>query len=100
MTKSSEFNGQILSGYGLGFYTDYVFTHSPRIFAYNAIIFGVDSPENNNVLAIGKGNVKINNKTVGVNAPYKSNISAPVVKIIRSLYYNKKIAIFFQMVIK
>ena len=88
--ESSDFNGQILSGYGLGFYTDSLFTYSPGVFAYSAIIFGVDSPENNKVLAIGKGNIKINNKTVGVKASYKNNISAPAAKIILSLHYNKK----------
>ena len=39
--KSSDFNGQDLSGYGSAFYTDYVFPHSDGNFGYNAITFGV-----------------------------------------------------------
>ena len=97
--ESSDFNEQILSGYGLGFYTDYVFRYSPGVFAYNAIIFGVDNPENRNVLAIGKGNVKINNKMAGVKTSNKNNISAPAAKIVLSLHYNKKNS-YIYMVIK
>ena len=41
-------------------------------------------------MAIGKGNVRINNKTVGVKASYKNNICAPTAKIIPSLHYNGK----------
>ena len=93
--KSNYFNFQTLSGYGIGFYTDYVFTYSPGIFAYNAIIFGVDSLENNNVLAIGKGNVKINNKTVGIKAPYIINISATARKIMLRVHYNKESSYIF-----
>ena len=45
ITKShSDFNGQILSGYGIGFYTDYKFKQqNNNSFAYNAVIFGVDA---------------------------------------------------------
>ena len=57
--RHSGFNGQGLRGNRLCFYTDYVFTYPSQGFAYNAIIFGTDSPENDNMLAIGKGNVKL-----------------------------------------
>ena len=93
--KNNDFNFQTLSGYDIGFYTDYVFTYSPGAFAYNAIVFGVDSQENNNVLAIGRGNVKIYNKTVGVKASYKNNITATASKIILSLHYNKENSYIF-----
>ena len=92
--KNNDFNFQTLSGYGIGFYTDYIFTYSPGVFAYNAIVFGVDSQENNNVLAIGKGSVKINSKTVGVKASYKNNISATASKIILNLHYKENSYIF------
>ena len=62
--KNNDFNLQILSCYGIGFHADYVFTYSPGIFAYKRIVFGVDSQENNDILATGKGNVKVNNKTM------------------------------------
>ena len=39
--KHSDFNGQGLSGYGICFYADYVFTYSGT-YADNAIIFAVD----------------------------------------------------------
>ena len=93
--KNNDFNFQTLSGYGIGFYTAYVFTYSPRDFAYHSIVFGVDSQENNNEWAIRKGNVKINNKTVGVKASYKNNISAAASKIILSLHYNKENSFIF-----
>ena len=35
--KNSNFDGQDLSGYGIAFYTDYVFTYSKGNFRYNAI---------------------------------------------------------------
>ena len=35
--KNSDFDGQDLSGYGIAFYTDYVFTYSKGNFGYNAI---------------------------------------------------------------
>ena len=69
--KNNDFNFETLNSHSIGFYTDYVFTYSPGVFAYNAIVFGVDSQGNNNVVAIGKGNVNINNETVGVKASYK-----------------------------
>ena len=70
-----------MSGYGLAFYTDYVFKHgSDNSFAYNAIVFGADSQEDNNMLVIGQGNIKV---------PYKSNISATKVKNVLSIHYNK-----------
>ena len=89
--KSIDFNGQCLSGYGIAFYTDYVSTYSKGNFGYNAIVFGVDSPENDNMLALVKGNVKSINKTINVTAPFdKSNISTTKTKIVLSLHYNKQ----------
>ena len=79
-----------MSGCGIAFYTDYVFTHSPGNFGCNAIVFGADSQENNNVLAIAKGNVKIKNKTVNVKASYANNVSAPGIKMVLSLHYNRQ----------
>ena len=40
--KHSDFNGQTLSGYGICFYTDYVFNFSPGTFTYNTIISDAD----------------------------------------------------------
>ena len=68
--KHSDFNGQTLSGYGICFYTDYIFNFLPGTFVYNAIIFGADNPELDYKIAIGRGNVKLNNKTTSVSAPY------------------------------
>ena len=85
--KSSDFNGQELSGYGIAFYTDYVFTYSKSTFGYNAIVFNVDSQEDNNV--------KFNNKTINVKAPYKTNISTTGTKIVLSLHYNKQNSYIF-----
>ena len=43
------------------------------------------------MLALGKGNVKFNNKTINVTAPYdKTNISTTKTKIVLSLHYNKQ----------
>ena len=68
--KHSDLNGQTLSGYGICFYTDYVFNFSPGSFAYNTITFGADNPGHDNKIAIGQGNVKFNNKTTSVSASY------------------------------
>ena len=43
------------------------------------------------MLALEKGNVKFNNKTINVTAPYnKNNISTTKNKIVLSLHYNKQ----------
>ena len=87
--KHSDFNGQTLSGYGICFYTDYVFNFPPGIFAYNAIIFGADNPGHDNKISIGKGNVKFNNKTTSVSASYgKTNISRTKNAVVLSIHYN------------
>ena len=68
-----------------------MFTHSSGNFGYNAIIFGVNSPKNDNMLALGIGNIKCNNKTINVTAPYsRTNISATRTKTALSLDYNKQ----------
>ena len=92
--KSSDFNGQGLSGYGIAFYTDYVFTYPKGNVGYNTIAFGVDSQENY-MLALGKRNVKFNNKTINVKAPYKSNINSTKTKIVLSIHYNKQNSYIF-----
>ena len=75
----------------LVFYTDYVFKHSlDNSFADNTIAFGVDSQEDDGMLAIGQGNITFNNKTVNVKASYRRNISATEVKNVLSIHYNKK----------
>ena len=95
--KHSDFNGQGLSGYGLCFYTDYVFTNPSQSFAYNAIVFGVDSQENDNMLVIGKGNVKFNNKTINVSASYGKTNSKIKDRLVLSLHYNGKSRHIFAM---
>ena len=47
------------------------------------------------MLALGKGSVKFNNKTINVNAPYETNISAIKTKIVLSLHYNKQNSYIF-----
>ena len=92
--KHNDFNGQTLSGYGICFYTDYVFNFSPGTLAYHAIIFDADNPGH-------EGNVKFNNKTTSVSASYgKTNISRTKNALVLSIHYNRKIAIFLQMVKK
>ena len=86
--KNTDFNGQILSGYGVAFYTDYVFKHG-NSFACNTV-FGVDSAKDGNMLAIGQGNIKFDNKTINVKAPYKSNIRATKTKLALNMHYNKQ----------
>ena len=89
--KHSDFNGQGLSGHGICSYTDNVFTTSSGSYAYNTIVFGADSPENDDMLAIGKGNVKFNNKTINVSASYgKTNISKVKYRVVLRLHYNEK----------
>ena len=90
--KITDFNGQGLSGYGLCFYTDYVFKYNlDNNFAYSTIVFGADSPESDNMLAIGQGNVKFNNKTINVSASYgKTNISRVKHSVVLSIHYNGK----------
>ena len=88
--KHTDFNGQGLSGDGIAFYTDYVFKHSDGSFADNTIVFGADSQKDDNMLARGQGNIKFNNKTVGIKVPYKTNVSATETKIVLSLHYNKQ----------
>ena len=94
--KNSDFNGQGLSGYGICFYTDYVFTYTKGNFGYNTIIFGSDSPKNNNMLTIGKRNIKFNNKTINVSAFYgRTNISKVKDRVVLNLhYYGKNSHIF------
>ena len=68
-----------------------VFTFSNGTYAYNAIIFSVDNPEHNNIVAIGKGNVKYNNQANAVSAPYgKTNISRIKDSAVLSIQYNRK----------
>ena len=47
------------------------------------------------MLALEKGSVKFNNKTINVNAPYETNISATKTKIVLSLHYNKQNSYIF-----
>ena len=63
-------------------------------------MFGVDSQENDNMLPLGKYNIKFNNKTVNVKAPYKTNIGATKSRIVLSLHIMDKTAIFLLMVEK
>ena len=72
--KHTDFNCQTLSGYGVAFYTDYVFKHG-NSFADNTVVFGVDSEKDGNMLVIGQDNIKFDNKTINVKLPYKSNIN-------------------------
>ena len=87
--KHSDFNGQTLSGYGICFYTDYVFYFLPVTFAYNTIISDADNPGRENKIAIGRGNKKINNKTTSVSASYgQKNISRTKNSLVLSIHYN------------
>ena len=92
VTKNySDFNGQTLSGYGICFYTDYICNFSPGTFAYNAIIFGADNPGHDKKIVIGQGNLKFNNKTTSVSAPYgKTNISRTKSALVLSIHYNSR----------
>ena len=81
------------NGYGLTFCSKNVFKHSDGSFGNNAIIFGVNGPEN--VLVLGKGSVKINNKTVNATKMYETNISAAKVKRVLCLHYNKQNSYIF-----
>ena len=48
------------------------------------------------MLALGKGNVKFNNKTINVTPPYnKTNISTTKTKIVLSLHHNKQNSYIF-----
>ena len=42
------------------------------------------------MLALGKGNIKFNNRTVNIKAPYKTNICVTETKIVLNLHYNKQ----------
>ena len=88
---NTDFNGQVLSGYGFAFYTDYEFKHTDNSFPYNAVAFGVDSQKDDNILAIGQGNIKFNKEIINVFASYgKTNISKTKNSVVLSLHYNGK----------
>ena len=87
-TKNSDVNTYVYNGYGLPFYTGDFFIHPQGGIAYNVIVFGADKPEN--VLVLGKGSAKINNKTVDAVKIYTPNISTTVSKRVLSLHYNKQ----------
>ena len=61
MTKNSDMDKYKYSGYGLGFDSKGVYSHSRDIFGNNAVIFGMDasgsihaSNRDNNILVLGK----------------------------------------------
>ena len=93
ITKSSNINKYVYNVYGLAFYSKNVFKYSDGSFRNNAIIFGVNGSEN--VLVLGKGIVKINNKTVNATKTYETNISGTKVKRVLCLHYNKQNSYIF-----
>ena len=93
ITKSSNINKYVYNVYGLAFYSKNVFKYSDGSFRNNAIIFGVNGSEN--VLVLGKGIVKINNKTVNATKMYETNISRTKVKRVLYLHYNKQNSYIF-----
>ena len=76
------------SGYGIGFgLKNYI--HKNGEYAYNLVIFGVDTNNSSHALVLGKGSIQIS-KTATIEAKYelKTNCAAPDKKFVLSLHYN------------
>ena len=79
-----------LVGYGVGFGTQ-KYTHDDGKEARNLVIIGVNSPDPNNALVLGKGSIKVTtNDSVAVQAKdkLKANCTIPDKKFVLSVHYN------------
>ena len=79
-----------LVGYDVGFGTQ-KYTHDDDKEARNLVIIGVNSPDPNNALALGKGSIKVTtNDSVAVQAKdkLKTNCTIPDKKFVLSVHYN------------
>ena len=97
LTKNSDINKYIYSGYGLGFGSKGTFSHPDGTsFGQNVLIFGVDmsssvhaSNRTNNILVLGKDFTQgISGTTIYAEKIYSPNFTETRKKFFLSLHYN------------